>query len=123
MATLTPKLTLSSTDVDPNNALDLSVTDTLTTTDPSSMISRISVSHSSATELRAASLSKVYYVYIKNIGSNNSRTITVKTAGGTSIATLAIGEWMWLPIEANAGIEVQSETSAEIVEYAYFAKS
>ena len=72
MATLTPKLTLSSTDVDPNNALDLSVDDTLTTEDPSSMPSRISVAHDAPTEIIAAAISAVNFVYIKNIGTNNS---------------------------------------------------
>ena len=123
MATLTPKLTLSSTDVDPNNTLDLVVDDTLTTTDPSSMPSRISVSHSAPTEIVAAAISAVNFVYIKNIGSNNSRTITVSTAGGTAFATLEVGEWMYLPVKASTGIEVQSATSAEIVEYAYFTRS
>ena len=123
MATLTPKLTLSSTDVDPNNALDLIVDDTLTTTDPSSMPSRILVDEVNPTEILAASVSSVNFVYIKNIGSNNSRQIKVRTAGGTQFGTLEVGEWMYLPVTASTGIEVLSTTDDEIVEYAYFTKS
>ena len=123
MATLTAKLTLSSSDIDPNNTLDLSLSSALTTADPSSMPSRVSVAHDAYTVLVAKDLSLQYYVYIKNIGSLNSRAIDVaEDKDNNKIATLQVGEFMFLPIQSAAGIMVQSTTSAEIVEYAYFAK-
>ena len=69
MATLTPTLTLASTNA-LSDTLNLSVTDTLTTTNPSEF-SRISVSHSGNGTILYADSGAVAYVYIKNIGTNS----------------------------------------------------
>lgn len=119
MATLTPTLTLTSTDA-MSDAISISVTDSLSVTDPSES-SRITVSHSSPTELAAASTG-AYYVYIKNVGTN-SRTVDVRTAGGTALAQLAVEEFCFIPVKLDVGIEVQSNTGSEIVDYAIFKKS
>ena len=62
MATVTTKLTLTSSEA-LSDSLNLSLTDTLTTVDPAEM-SRITVLHSSPTELAAVSTG-AHYTYIK----------------------------------------------------------
>ena len=123
MATLTPTLTLASTNA-LSDTLNLSVTDTLTTTNPSEF-SRISVSHSGNGTILYADSGAVAYVYIKNIGTK-SRTIDIRTANasgaGTAYAQLAPGEFAFFPTKNNEGVEVISETSAETVEYGVFKK-
>ena len=119
MATLTPTLTLVSTNA-LSDSLNVSLSDTLTTTNPSEM-SRITVLHSGPTELAAAS-SGTHYCYIKNIGTN-SRVVDIRTAGGTAFAQLAVGEFCFVPVKVDIGIEVIALVGSEIVEYAIFKKA
>ena len=119
MATVTTKLTLTSSEA-LSDILNLSLTKTLTTTDPAEM-SRITVLHSGPTELAAASTG-AHYTYIKNISSTNSKPVDIRTAGGTAYGQIATGEFALIPAKVNLGIEVIAIDESVVVEYAIFKK-
>ena len=118
MATLTPTLTLSSSDATAD-ALSITVTDTLTTTNPTVNIARAAVSHTSATTLLSDAIGFVNYVYIKNIDTTNF--ITVKIGAEVAIK-MAAGEFAFFPLNASVGLEVQADTAACVVEYGHWTK-
>jgi len=119
MATLTPTLTLTSTDATAD-ALSITVTDSLTITNPAVNIARASIAHSGVTTLIASSISAVNYVYLKNIDTTNY--IDVRTDGATAFAKLSPGEFAFLPLAPSTGLEFQADTAACVLEYAYFTK-
>ena len=119
MATLTPTLTLTSTDAT-SDALSITVTDTLTTQEPSINVARISISQSSATEILTTAQALRTYVYIKNTDGTNF--VKVLTAGGTTFGVLNPGEFMFFPLWPDTGFELQADTAACIVEYGYWTK-
>jgi hypothetical protein len=120
MATVTSKLTLTSTNA-LTDSLSMSLTNTLSTTDPAEM-SRISVLHSGPTELAAASTG-AHYVYIKNISSTNSKPVDIRIAAGTAYGQIATGEFAWIPCKVNLGVEVIAIDETVVVEYAIFKKA
>jgi len=123
MATLKPTLTLTSADAT-SDALSITVTDTLTTTNPSINMARAAVLHTGETELLSAaahtSAADEVYFYIKNMDTTNF--VEVKTAGGTAFAKLRAGEFMFLPMKEALGVEVQAHTATCVVEYAYWKR-
>tara|TARA_R100001463_G_scaffold65478_1_gene118772 strand:+ start:60 stop:422 length:363 start_codon:yes stop_codon:yes gene_type:complete len=120
MATLTAKLTLQSSD-SLSDSINLSLTNSLTTTVPAEM-SRITVLHSGPTELAAASTG-AHYAYIKNISSTNSKPVNIYTAGAEDFGQITTGEFAWIPVKLNVGIEVQAVDESVIVEYAIFKRA
>ena len=120
MATVTSKLTLTSANA-LSDSLSMSLTNNLSTTDPAEM-SRVSVSHSSPTELAAASTG-AHYVYIKNISSTNSKPVDIRIAAGTAYGQIATGEFAWIPCKVNLGVEVIAIDETVVVEYAIFKKA
>tara|TARA_R110001599_G_scaffold309368_2_gene516353 strand:- start:3155 stop:3562 length:408 start_codon:yes stop_codon:yes gene_type:complete len=134
MATLTPTLTLVSTSgssgVSEDASLALSVTDSLTVTDPMVGISKIACTTTGASTIILPSVDATRYVYIKNTGldaSDDTTTATVKveTADGARVIDLAADEFCFLPHHAEAAGILQLEASAGTVvaEYAYWTKS
>tara|TARA_R100001086_G_C11703867_1_gene222142 strand:- start:233 stop:607 length:375 start_codon:yes stop_codon:yes gene_type:complete len=123
MATLTPTLTLTSTDAT-GDELNLTVTDSLTTGNPAINIARASILHTAETELLSAAAHSAaaadVYFYVKNMDGTNF--VDVKNAGGTVFAKLRAGEFMFFPLKLASGLEVQADTATCIVEYAYWAK-
>ena len=123
MATLTPTLTLTSTDAT-GDELNLTVTDSLTTGNPAINIARASILHTAETELLSAAahsaIANDVYFYVKNMDGTNF--VVVKSAGGADFAKLRAGEFMFLPLKLAAGLEVQADTASCNVEYAYWKK-
>ena len=119
MATVNATLGISSSNA-LLDSINLSLTNTLTTTDPAD-VGRITVLHSGPTELAAASTG-AHYVYIKNISSTNSKPVDIRTAGGTAYGQIATGEFAWIPAKVNLGIEVIAIDESVVVEYAIFKK-
>ena len=78
MATLTPTLTLTSTNA-LSDSLDITFTDSLTVTDPVE-IAKVSAGTSDTPVLVAATDSDTYYVYLKNTDASNF--VSVKDVGG-----------------------------------------
>tara|TARA_R110000765_G_scaffold31803_2_gene74152 strand:- start:501 stop:893 length:393 start_codon:yes stop_codon:yes gene_type:complete len=130
MATVTPTLTLVSTDAFSHQPINVSVTDSLSVVAPYTDLSRIAAATSGGTELIAATQAVVTYIFLKHTGvlaSNGNATenlVTVENAtSGEGIATLAAGEFMFLPLKASEGLQVISATAPVFVEYIYFSKA
>ena len=112
MATLTPTLTLKSSDAT-SDTLDFSVTDSLSVTGDTVSISRIALSTSDLT-LLTTSYGKSY-VYFKNTDSSIVMTIQF---GGDSTFTLAAGEFAFFPWNGGANIVALSASGTPLLEYA-----
>ena len=79
MATLTPTLTLVSTDAFSHQPINVSVTDSLSVVAPYTDLSRIAAATSGGTELIAATQAVVTYIFLKHTGvlaSNGDRKST-----------------------------------------------
>ena len=133
MATLKPTLTLTSTagssGVSEDASLALSVTDTLTVTDPMVGVSRVACTTTGGDNIILPSVDATRYLYIKNTGLDASDTATtatvkVETGDGARIIDLATDEFCFLPHHAEAAGIIQLEASANtvIAEYAYWTK-
>ena len=109
MATLTPTLTLVSTDLTADS-LSLSVTDSLTVTSPYLGISRATVSATGANNIiQPQTDGQTYYMYIKHTG--------------TSVGKLAAGEFAFFPSGGHSlGVQLQASSGTIVAEYAYFTK-
>ena len=119
MATLTPTLTLSSTDVT-SDPLSFTVTDSLTVTNPSVGLSRVVITTADNQELVDEAVSGVSYFYAKNTDATNF--VILQTTASVQYARLSPGEFCFFPINAGAGLEARADTASCILEYAYFTK-
>ena len=124
MATLTTKLTLTSSST--SDTLNLSVSDTLTVTDPLQGLSKVAIEGSggSDTTLVASSASNKY-VYLRHTGFKDDGTATtaevVVDFGTTDSIRLSTGEFAFFPAKASTAITaVSNHTSTILVEYAYW---
>ena len=129
MATITAKLTLSSTDFT-SDALNLTVTDVLTTGFPAAGISQISVTTVGANNIiQPATDGQTYYVYVKHTGVDASgsavtTTLNIELTGDVIIGKLAAGEFMWMPVGGHSlGVQLQASSGTIVAEYAYFTKA
>ena len=119
MATLTTLLTIDSTDVSSDD-LNLSVTDSLTVTDPSIGISRAVLTTSPA-NLVPTSSSAIVYFYAKN--TDSTQTVVFETIDGTqAFSDLSPGEICFFPIKGTIGVRAKSGASTAVLEYAYWTK-
>tara|TARA_R100000781_G_C4017817_1_gene105966 strand:- start:137 stop:526 length:390 start_codon:yes stop_codon:yes gene_type:complete len=128
MATLTPILTLSSTDAT-SDLLSLSVSDSLSVTAPHVGPSKTSVSTTGANNIiQPATDGQTYYVYVKHTGvdasgSSITTTLNIELTGDVVIGKLAAGEFMWMPVGGHSlGVQLQASSGTIIAEYAYFTK-
>ena len=119
MASLTPTLTLASTDAT-SEALSLSVTDTLTVTHPAIGISRVTITTADNQELVDEALSGVKYFYAKNMDTTNF--VVLQTTASVQYARLSPGEFAFFAINDGAGLEARADTASCVLEYAYWTK-
>jgi|TARA_B100000073_G_C23407722_1_gene441926 hypothetical protein len=115
MATLTPTLTLTSTDATIDQ-LSFSVSDSLNITKAVISPSKIATSTGDLTLLAAASYTKSY-VYLRN--TDDSINIQVKF-GSTANILLAAGEFAFFPWDSGSNIVVASVSGTPYLEYAVF---
>lgn len=121
MATLTAKLTLTSSGVS-SDALNLTVSDSLVVTNPAVSSARQTILHTAPTNILTTSANTaITYVYLKNIDATN--IITVKTDDATAFVDLSPKEFVFLPIKGAVGLEVQADTASCILEYGYWTKA
>ena len=128
--TLTLESTGGSTGVSEDASLSLSVTDTLTVTDPMVGISRVACTTTGNATIILPDLDTTRYIYIKNTGLDaadvaTTATIKVEIANNTRIIDLGADEFCFFPHKAeNSGL-IQLEASADtvIAEYGYWTKS
>ena len=119
MATLKPTITLTSADAT-SDALSITVTDSLTTTNPQINLARASILHSAPTNILTTADSAVTYVYLKNLDGTN--IITVYTDGAVAFLDLSPGEFAFMPVKGAVGLEVKANSATCILEYGYWAK-
>tara|TARA_A100001391_G_C5082568_1_gene280281 strand:- start:4684 stop:5049 length:366 start_codon:yes stop_codon:yes gene_type:complete len=120
MATLTPTLTLSSTDATADS-LSITVTDSLTINEPAVNMARASILHTGATNiLTAADNTSITYVYLKNLDTTN--IITIKIDDATAFVDLNPGEFAFMPLKGAVGLEAQANTATCKLEYGYWTK-
>ena len=129
MATLTPTLSLTSTDIT-SDLLSFSVTDSLSVTAPHIGLAKTSVSTTGANNIiQPATDGQTYYVYVKHTGVDASgttvtTTLNIELTGDVVIGKLAAGEFMWMPVGGHSlGVQLQASSGTIIAEYAYFTKA
>lgn len=129
MATLTPTLTLTSTDIT-SDLLSFSVTDSLSVTAPHIGLAKTSVSATGANNIiQPATDGQTYYVYVKHTGTSDGSTVVTTTlnielTGDVVVGKLAAGEFMWMPVGGHSlGVQLQASSGTIIAEYAYFTKA
>ena len=119
MATLTPTLTLTSSDIT-SDALALTVTDSLTVTHPSVGISRLTITTADNQELVDEATSGVFYFYAKNTDTTNF--VILQTTASVQYARLSPGEFCFFPVNDGNGLEARADTASCVIEYAYWKK-
>ena len=129
MATLTPTLTLTSTDAT-TDQLAFSVTDSLSVTSPTVGLSKVTVTTAGASTIIVPNLDATRYFYLKHTGvdSNGAAVTTdIKVEEGDDnwFSRLAPGEFLWVPLNADGGHLIQLETTGGtiVAEYAYWTKA
>ena len=120
MATLTVKLTLTSTSAT-TDMLELALADVLTISNPAVNVGRVSIPTATPVNFLTTANNTVTYIYVKNIDITN--IITIKTDAAVNIATLAPGEFMFLPLKEAVGLEAQASVAPCVAEYGYWTKS
>ena len=129
MATITPTLTITSTDASADETLSLSVTDSLTTGQVFKGISRAIVSTTGANNIiQPATDGQTYYVYVKHTGTSDgatavTTTLNVELTGEVVFGKLAAGEFCFVPVGGHSlGVQLQSSSGNIVAEYAYWVK-
>ena len=120
MATLTAKLTLSSSNAT-SDALNLTVTETLTTTTPSVGLSRVAITTADDQELVDEGTSGVFYFYFKNLDSTNF--VILQTTASVQYARVGPGEFAFFAVNDGNGLEARADTDTCNVEYGYWKKA
>ena len=115
MATLTPTLTLVSTDV-VSDELNFSVTDTLTISNKVIAPSRVKTSTSDLTLFASSSYSRSY-VYLKNVDDTIAMDVDF---GSTASFNIRPGEFAFFPWHASQNIVVAADSGTPYLEYAIF---
>ena len=113
MATLTAKLTLTSSSVT-SDTLNLTVTDTLTIAQKVIAPSRVVTSTSDLTLFASGTYSRSY-VYLKNVDSSIAMDIDF---GSTASFNIKPGEFAFFPWHASQNIVVAADSGTPILEYA-----
>ena len=119
MATLTPTLTLTSTDAS-SDELNITVTDSLTTTTPSVGLSRTTITTADNQELVDDGVSGVFYFYAKNLDATNF--VILQTTASVQYARVGPGEFAFFAVNDSNGLEARADTASCNVEYAYWKK-
>ena len=113
MPTLTPTLTLTSTDVT-SDELSFSVTDSLSIAQKVVNLSRVTTSTSDLTLFASGTYSRSY-VYLKNMDSSIAMDVDF---GSTASFNIAAGELAFFPWHASQNIVVVADSGTPTLEYA-----
>tara|TARA_R110000787_G_scaffold35221_1_gene90679 strand:+ start:66 stop:482 length:417 start_codon:yes stop_codon:yes gene_type:complete len=133
MATLTPKLTLTSSDISSSEQLNLTLTDSLTVDGPVET-KRLAIDSGAgnlaATNiiLLAASYSKSYTLLYNTSLASSGEIITVGTVSGTDAVlltsatqiSLAPGEWAFFPWESDINLVADASSGTPVLEVRIF---
>ncbi len=120
---LIPTLTIKDTTTF-SDEIHFSATDSLSVTAPALGLTLVNVANSATQVIYADSGSAgTAFVYIKNTNTSNSYSIDLKTDGASTYGTLDNGEFAFIPIDTNEGLEVTAAGGTVAVEYAYWTKA
>ena len=123
MGTLTATLILKDSTTF-SDELNFSTSKEITTAAPAQMLKLVSVANSATEVLYADSGSAgTAFVYIKNANTSNSYSVDIKTDGASTYGTLDNGEFAFIPIDTNEGVEVTAAGGTVSVEFAFFTKA
>ena len=134
MATLTPTLTLVSTDA-ASDELNFSVTDSLSVKAPALGLSTVVATATGSQSIILPASTAIAYLFIRHTGTTDGSTSTVRqvdveNTDNEAFARLSAGEWMFIPFnhaEANVGVQlhVQHSSPSDVVqmEYAYWTRT
>ena len=121
MATLTPTLTLASSDMN-GDVLNLSVTDSL------SILGRVTtkqvVATTSGVVFAAAANYTKSYVYLKNLSTTAAEIMTIEKAdGGDEYMTLGAGEFAFFPWASTVDLAVDAAQGSPVLEVRIYQES
>ncbi|ASF00521.1 hypothetical protein [uncultured virus] len=132
MATLTPTITLTSTDATIDQ-LAFSVTDSLSVTSPLQSMSKVVATATGGDNIVVPLTGgTITYFYCRHTGTTDGTTATtqlvdVEETGDAAFARLGPGEFMFLPFchhAGNVGIQFQVAHASNVqMEYAFWTKS
>ena len=132
MATLTPTITLTSTDATIDQ-LAFSVTDSLSVTSPLQNMSKVVATATGGDNIVVPLTGgTITYFYCRHTGTTDGTTATtqlvdVEETGDAAFARLGPGEFMFLPFchhAGNVGIQFQVAHASNVqMEYAFWTKS
>ena len=124
MATVTPKITLTSTDLLSQN-LNISVSSSITASHTTGLArapitsTAIGTASGQVTLYTADDFAATAYMYIKNTDSTTTDYIYVYT-GANIWLKLAGGDWAFLPMVADDTLKAYATTSGTIIEWMVF---
>ena len=114
MATITPTLTLTSTDT-LTDALSVTTTTDLTVTNPSEFSRKVVATGSAQTVI--ASNSSFSYVYLKVVSGANTTDWAQVLLGGHSKIKIRVGEFAFFPLYNAQAITAEAYGGACVLEY------
>ena len=119
MATLTPTLTLASSDLINGEDFNLSVTDSLDVVGQA--FSFQTVATTTAVVFAAAANYTKSYVYLKNLSTTAYELITIEKANGDDeYLTLGAGEFAFFPWASAVDLAVDAATGSPVLEVRIF---
>ena len=122
MATLKPKLTLTSVDA-MTDEINITLSDNLTILNPVEM-GKINITTGAGSAgdntLIPDTDSNVYYVFLKNTDTTNF--VLVRRDNASNFMKLHAGEFAFFPLAESIGLEMQADTDTVKVQYGYFKK-
>lgn len=122
MATITSQITLSGTGITSDD-LSIANTSILDVTYPVIESGTMNITTTSTPIL--SNLTDVTYLYIKNTGEGLSASVNLETSTGVAIASIAPGDWCFLPVNrtANMNVVLALASGASTIEYSIFTSA
>ena len=108
-----------------SDELNFSVSDSLSVTAPAQGLSLVSVADAGTQTIYAdAGANGTAFIYIRNTNTSNSYSVDLRTVNGTNVfGTLDNGEFAFIPIDTNEGVQVTASGGTVAIEYAYWTKA
>mgnify|MGYP003626214091 CR=1 FL=1 len=131
MATLTPTLTLTSTDAT-TDQLAFSVTDSLSVTSPLQSMSKVVATATGSDTIIVPANTAIAYLFVRHTGTTDGTTTTtqlvdVEETGDAAFARLGPGEWLFLPFchhAGNVGVQLHVQHASVVqMEYSFWTKA
>jgi len=131
MATITPTLTIASTDAFANQPINLSATAGIIVGAPMADISTVVATTTGANSIIVPAGTAVTYLYVKHTGTTDGATgtahfVDIEDTANVAMSRLAAGEFAFFPANkagGSTGIQLQTTSGNILCEYMYFTKA